>query len=486
MVLRRGLIGLVTFLLMNALAGCGGSSLDPTFAVSANAAVERGAARVPANGGDVGTSSGPVAEPSTPGDPVSRPVTDPASANGTDGLAVPQPDASPEAGGGHSSATGGQRGSCDGFRNQTGVTDSAITLATVADVNGPVPGIFTSAQQAVKAYVAYFNATSNICGRKLQLLPLDSRTDSVADQAAYLTACDRAFAAVGSMSAFDAGGAATAQHCGLPDVRAMSVSDERNDCTTCFGAQATAMRMFQNAIPDFFLAHYPTASKHAAMIYVNAAASVENAKVQQAVEEKRGMKFVYSSSFDVAEFNYGPYVQQMKQRGVRWVQFVGSSDQAVRLARAMQENAFAPDVFLLDPTAYDPLFAKAGSPVEGAFVFVDFTPFEEAARSSEMRLYLQWLREVSPGAAPSYFGLFAWSAARLFAEQATALGGGLTRSRLVSSLRRVHGWSANGLHAPQDVGGKVNSNCWRFLRLHDGRWVPAGGTAYLCRGSSRG
>jgi hypothetical protein len=102
-----------------------------------------------------------------------------------------------------------------------------------------------------------------------------------------------------------------------------------------------------------------------------------------------------------------------------------------------------------------------------------------------MRLYEQWLQQVAPGAAPSYFGLFAWSATRLFVQEAAALGGRLTRAAVVERLRRVHNWTSNGLHAPEDVGGKTNGNCWRFLRLEGGHWRAVGGTSYICHGSSR-
>ncbi|HET6166794.1 MAG TPA: ABC transporter substrate-binding protein, partial [Marmoricola sp.] len=168
------------------------------------------------------------------------------------------------------------------------------------------------------------------------------------------------------------------------------------------------------------------------------------------------------------------------------VQFVGSSDEAVRLARAMQSANYKPDAFVLDPTAYDPNFVRGGgSAVDGALVFVDFTPFEESAHNAELRLYQQWLQQVSPGAVPSYFGLFAWSATRLFVEQAASLGGRLTRASLVSRMRSVHGWTDNGAHAAQDVGGKVNSNCWRFLQLRNGHWTAVGGTDYMCRGATK-
>lgn len=469
-----------------ALSGCGGSALSPSFVREANVA-PAGSGQATTSGGGTGTTVAAASAGSTAAPAGGTSGVGSGSGGGSVATTVGGSKATT---GGHTvlAATGSTKAaSCAGFANQTGVTSSTITLANVSDITGPVPGIFTSAQQAVKAYVAYFNATSSLCGRKLSVLSLDSRTDAGADQQAYTTACSQAFAAVGSMSAFDSGGASTAQGCGLPDIRSQAVSDARNACTTCFGAQATQMNAFQNAVPDFFVKHYHAATQHAAMIYVDAAASVQNALNQEKVEIKRGMHFVYNGSFDVAEFNYSPYVQKMKQAGVRWVQFVGSSDEAVHLEQAMQSANFTPQVFLLDPTAYDPTFVTSGgSAVDGSFVFLNFTPFEEAAHNPELRLYESWLHQVAPGAAPTYFGVFAWSAARLFVQEAVALGGKLTRKSLVSRVRGVHAWTSNGLHAPQNVGGKTNGSCWRFVRLEHGRWDAVGGTSYLCDGSTLG
>lgn len=463
------------------LAGCGGSAVKPGVALSANAAVQ---GRLAGDSSPGSTDAG-TAEQQTGSDSAVVPTRNDGPGGGSQVLTLSgKKDHHGATPGGVHAATGGKHVDCTGFHNQTGITDSTITIANVADVTGPVPGIFTSAPQAVKAYAAYFNATSSLCGRKLKVLALDSRTDAAGDQVGYVKACEDAFAAVGSMSAFDAGGAATAQGCGLPDLRSQSVSDARNACATCFGAQATQLDAFQNAVPDFFLSRMHDATQHAGMIYVNAAASVDNAKHTQAAEERRGMHFVYSAPFDIAEFNYSPYVQRMKQAGVRWLQFVGSPDQAVRMARAMQESGFKPDAFVLDATAYDRQFVAAGPAVDGSYVYVNFTPIEEAAANAELRLYEQWLQQVAPGAKPTYFGIFAWSAARLFVEQAVGLGGRLTRANLVSRVHKVHAWTGNGLHAPQDVGGKTNGSCWRFLQLQDGRWRPVGGTKYLCHGST--
>ena len=365
------------------------------------------------------------------------------------------------------------------------ITDSTNTIGNASDISGPVPGLFESAQDATKAFVAYYNRSNpdGICGRSLELKNYDSRTDASADQRNYVDGCDNVFAMVGSMSAFDSGGAATAEGCGLPDIRSTAVTGARSECSTCFGAQSTVASQFQNAVPDFIKKNFAQAAQNAAMVYLNAGAAAENGKIQPRAQEERGMSFVYEQGVDTAEFNYAPFVQELKNEGARHVQFLGGIPQYVRMAQAMEQQGFDPDVFVVDPTAYHPDYLEgAGSAAEGTVAFINFVPFEEASTNSEMQLYTSWLQQTKPGATPDFFGLFAWSAARLFVEQASTLGGKLSRPALVSALRGVDKWTANGMHAPQSVGPKRTGDCWRFVEVKGGKWVPIGGTKYTCTG----
>lgn len=376
-------------------------------------------------------------------------------------------------------------GSCDGFRNGPGITDDTIVIGNSSDISGPVPGLFESAQDAVKAFVAYFNRVNpdGICGRSLELKNYDSRTDSSADQRNHLDACQSVFAMVGSMSAFDSGGADATQDCGLPDIRSAAVTGPRQQCSTCFGAQSTIAGQVNNAVPDFIKENFPEAAQNAAMTYVNAGAAAENGPLQAKAYTARGMRFVYEEGIETSDFNYAPYVQAMKDAGARSVSMVAAIPQFVRLAQAMQQQGFEPDVFMLDPTAYEPDFIESGGEaVEGTIVYTNFVPFEEAARSPETALYLQWLQATKPGATPDFFGVFAWSAARLFVERAARLGGKLTRDSLVGAVRTTDDWTANGLHSPQHVGPKRTGECFRFIQVRDGRWAPVGGTKYRCNG----
>lgn len=468
---RRVAIALFSALAL-IVAACG-SQLDPATVRAANGGMPAAPGAGPVTGPDAATGS---AEAGATGTGTSGRGGDKATDGGSTGDAPDSADP----------VRGQRKASCGGFKNGTGITDDQIVIANASDISGPIPGLFESSQEATKAFAAYFNASSDICGRKLKVLAMDSRTDAGADQQAYVNACEKAFAAVGSMSGFDSGGAATAEGCGLPDIRSVIVTKARFSCGTCYGAQGYSPHEFHNTIPSYFKKKNRPATQKAAYLWINAGAAAENAKVQMKAMSKQGMKFVYASGIDVSEFNYAPYVQQMKEKGVRMVQFIGAYQQASRLAKAMQQQSFKPEAYVLDPTAYDPRFVSdGGSAVEGTYVYVSFVPFEEMRSSKELQLYNQWLQQVKPGATPTFFGLFSWSATRLFVEQSVALGGKLSRKTLLDRVRGVDDWTGNGMHAPQAVGGKHLGDCWRWLRIKGGKFVPEGGTKYACSGVTK-
>lgn len=375
-------------------------------------------------------------------------------------------------------------GSCAGFKNKTGITNRYIRIGNASDLSGPVPGLFRSAQLATKAYVAYFNSTRNICGRKLLLSTYDTRTDAGGNLDAYRDICADDFAAVGSMSAFDAGGAADTQLCRLPDLRVASTSNARNACATCFGINATRAGEAPNSVPDYFVAKHPADVAKAAFLYLNAGSAPQAAATQQKVAQARGYTFVYTQAIDVADFNYGPYVAQLKSKGVQVVHFLGAYQQTVRLAQAMQNASYQPKVFVVGPDSYTPQYAQTGgTAVTRSIVPINFLPLN--ANQTELNLYRKWLDRVSPGAKPTAAGLYAWSAAKLFTTQAAALGAKLSRTNLNVRLRTVNTWTGGGLHVPQQVGTKHVSGCTRLLYLQNGTWISIGGTAYRCTGVTK-
>ncbi|WP_395657376.1 ABC transporter substrate-binding protein [Nocardioides sp.] len=475
--MRRSATLLVTVALCAALAACG-SQLDPDEVARAGGDA--------AGGGVAGTGAGGTGGGTAPDGSVAGAGGGGAGSTSTGGGSTAAGGGTTAAGGatqgtGANSATGGAKaGSCTGFENQTGITDKTITLANVADVSGPVPGIFESAQQATRAYAAYFNSTNTICGRKLEVELLDSRADAGADQQAYTKACDDAFAAVGSMGAFDSGGAQAAESCGLPDIRSTTTTPERRDCSTCFAAQAVDPGLVNGSMPRFFLSKFKDATQHAAVLFINAGAAAVNAEKFRNAYDRAGWNVDYYQGIDVSEFNYAPYVQQMKDKGIRLVTYTGPYQDTVKLLDAMHQQGFEPDAFVQDATIYDQNFVEqAGDNGNGVYAWSTTRLFDDTS-VKEMQLYRAWLQQVKPGAVPNYYGLYAWSAARLFVEQAVALGGRLTRASLVDAMSKVRNWTGNGLHVPQQVGAKTTANCGSVLQLNDGTWRQVSGAGFQC------
>ena len=463
-------------LVVGTLAGCGGSALDPEVAARARAVDGYGA---PVGSDGLNPDDGSTTGPDTPGGTSTDPggtSTDPANPGGSGNN--PQ---NPGGSGNEPPPAAAPQVSCAGFKNGPGITDSVVKIGNASDISGPVPGLFTAARQAVQAYVKYFNDSgARICGRKLELDLYDSRTDNGGDQAAYVKGCGADFAMVSSMSAFDSGGAKTASDCGIPDVRAIATTTERAACKTCYAAQPAGPTAFQKAVPNFLKRH---GVSKAGMLYISIGASATNGEAQAKHGQGMGIDYVVKQPVDVAAFNYGPYVQSLKSKGAQSVQFIASSAQFARLAQAMAQANYKPKVYLLDPSAYNAEYTTAaGAAAKGTTVFLNFTPFEEAGRNPEMATYLRYLNQVSPGAKPTFFGLFAWSAARLFAQEATKLGGKLSRTTLIDALKKVDNWTSNGVHAPQHVGRKQIADCWRFIQWSGSAWVPVDGAKYHCEG----
>ena len=471
---------------MLSATACGGSAISPKSAAAANGGANGGDS---SSGGTGTTTSDVTGGTGTPSATTGGTTSGTTGSTGSTGTSTGSSTGSSTAGttgggstGGGGSATGGlAAGSCAGFQNGTGITNSTITIGNSSDISGPVNGLFTASQQAVKAYVAYFNATSNICGRKLALVTEDSRTDAGADQVAYTSLCSSSFAAVGSMSAFDSGGAAAAQSCGLPDIRTAITTDERAACTTCFAAQGSNAAYYENAPFTYFFQKNPSLKAHVAIAYLNAGGAYENAMTMKSVATKLGATNINMEAFSVSDLSYTSYVQAMQNAGVKYVIFIGPYQDTVKLQQTMAQSGFKPTVFVQDPTIYDPGYVSSvGSAGNGTYVYMNFLPFSLASTNTEMRTYETWLQQVAPGASPTFYGVFAWSAAELFVQEAIRLGGKLNRATLVNALRGVNNWTANGMTAPQNVGGKINGSCWRIIQLENGNWNTLGG--YQCDG----
>ncbi len=366
----------------------------------------------------------------------------------------------------------------------TGVTPSKVTVATLADISGIQPGLFESAHQAARAATAYINAQGGICGRQIDLMPLDSKTDSGGNRAAMLDACEKAFAVVGSMSAFDDGSGAPGEACGIPDMSAIVVNATKYNTNNTFPISPAASGKISTSAPLYVKTTHPAAIKKAALLYLNQAVTRNNAVQRQTAYEKVGFEYVYVTEVQALEANYTRFVQEMRNRGVRYVNMVSDYQNIVRLQKSFRQQNFVPEVRDWDSVAYDPAYLSEKEVVEGSLVFINTSMFEESGSNPEMKLYMDWLQRASPGAVPDYFGIYAWSAFRLFQKLATDIGPDLTREKLLAALKATKEWGNDGMHAPHKISAKLLSTCNIYLQVKGGKFSrlhPASG--FDCTGS---
>ncbi len=365
----------------------------------------------------------------------------------------------------------------------TGATASKLTVATLADISGVQPGLFQSAHQGARAAAAYINSTGGICGRQVDPLLLDSKTDSGGNRSAMLEACDKAFAVAGSMSAFDDGSAGPGQSCGIPDISAVTTNAPKYRATNTYPAYPNAGPKIADTPARYIAKRYPDVIKKAAILDLNQAVTKNNAVARKRVWETAGFKFIYEAEVQVLEANYTRFVSEMENRGVQYVTMVADYQNIVRLQKTMKQQGYTPKVRDWDSVAYDQDYLGDASSVEGSFIFVNTAMIEESS-NAEMKLYTDWLQKASPGAVPDFFGLYAWSAYRLLQKVASAIGPDLTREKVIAGLKATKEWNANGLHGPHQTGAKLPSVCNLYIQVKGGKFTrmhPASG--FDCSGS---
>jgi ABC-type branched-subunit amino acid transport system substrate-binding protein len=361
----------------------------------------------------------------------------------------------------------------NGGATDVGVTEDRIVVYNVSDLTGAVPGLFRDAYEATLAYFTYFGATEGtVYGRQIQLVSRDSQLSGNGNRAAYLDACDRAFAGVGSMSAFEEGATEVIRDCGIPDLRTAAVSDPLQQVDTVHSAYALKGGLISIAEYDYYKEQFPDAIGNAGFVWLEN--QTTNFQVDQVMRgtERIGYQWNATIQLALAETNYARAINELRSKDIQIVAFQGAYQQAARLARAMEEQGYRPQAFVLQQNNYTPDLIETCRAACEDFVLVAQTGalLEEIDRHPEMQVYAEWLARVNPRARPTGLGMYAWASAKLFVEQLKEVGPNLTREAFLQNLRTVRDYDADGLIPPQNIGQMMPAGCVVILDIVDGQF----------------
>jgi ABC-type branched-subunit amino acid transport system substrate-binding protein len=393
------------------------------------------------------------------------------------------------AGGGAAAPAGGNGGATD-----VGVTETTITVGNVADLSGPVPGLFQAAPYGAEAYFAYINSQGGIYGRKLKLLTADSQTDCTANQNAHSNLMSKVFAFVGSFSLYDDCGTKIMEE--HPDVSDLSYglgSQTKANKTNNFPPQVAPVG-YQNGMFCYWAQKYGDAVKHVGSVYPNIPSVVLSQRMIEHAAESCGWVWTDRISVGATDTTFNAAVNKMQQDGVRIIFEVATNGQnAAELKREWdaQATGAAKSATWIMPIAYASDFvermgsAAAAEGIVGHNLYSLFFNPDDARNIPEVGLFQEWMKKVHPRDAMELYAMYSWAAAKLFVQELKEVGPKLTRKAFIDAIRKVHSYDAGGLVNGSDLANRTPSNCYVLWVLHNGAFsrVDTPANAYRCDGT---
>lgn len=224
----------------------------------------------------------------------------------------------------------------------------------------------------------------------------------------------------------------------------------------------------------YYTQKFPDAVKAVATLAPDIPSALATHNDMKAAAESLGWRFVYERRFGATETDFTADVVRMRQAGAKAFYVVGMDVKGLaRVAKAMQQQGFRPELFATGGIGYDPsLVTLAGSAVDGLINDQQQAMFdgEDAGAVPEVALMNQWMQKVKPGYKPDIFATFAWASGRLFVQALKDAGPKATRAGLLAALRKIDKFDANGLLAEGGPASKRPPTCYIVVQIKGGKY----------------
>ncbi|HEY2301698.1 MAG TPA: ABC transporter substrate-binding protein [Acidimicrobiales bacterium] len=385
--------------------------------------------------------------------------------------------------------TGGTTASTQSTAGNTasdvGVTPTQITLGNVSTLTGPIPGLFAGGPAGTDAYFQYINSQGGVFGRKLVLKTGDDGLNCNQYLTQVQALAPTVFGFVGSWSDFDNCGANyfTANPT-IPDVHYL-LQNQTYAEPNGFTPQPQPPG-FRTGPYQYYEQQYPNAVKHVAGLW--AATSTTTWTDQKAAMQSVGFTIVYDRAIQATETDFTADIVRMKSLGVQYLDLRNEDETKIAavMNAAAQQN-WHPQVVITN-SEYDATFVHLLSNASnGAGILTDqpFAMFlgEDAQSTPSVALFNTWMKKTHPSQKVDLFAMFSWASAELFVDALKQAGQNPTRQGVLTAIKGMHNFDANGLLAAADVGNKKPPACWMLLQVQpDGtfkRILPTG-SGYTC------
>ncbi|MDQ2649277.1 MAG: ABC transporter substrate-binding protein [Actinomycetota bacterium] len=367
---------------------------------------------------------------------------------------------------------------CEAPSDAPGVTDRTITIATINTLSGPIPGIGSSSEVAMRGYVAHRNSMGGVCGRELKLVTVDDGADSGRFRAAIVDVAPRVLGIVGTAANGDGGGAQLVESQQIPVVTGAQ-TNQFQDVSSVFDVNPPPPDLHQTIEKFRYLRAQGV--RTAAVVTISNAAAVAELEVHEAQMRAAGIDIISRQLLPLTTLSFDSAARTVANSGAQYLFFLAADSHDASMARALRDIGYQP-LFEEYLTGYGSSFAQlAGPAAEGATSWIRFLPAEDDGTNPEQANFLKWMAAIDPTIRPEVFAAQSWVSAKAFMDALERSPGPITRAGIIEQLRSMTSFDGGGFFGTIDLANERSLGCTIGMRFERGQWrrlVPASG--FLC------
>ena len=373
-------------------------------------------------------------------------------------------------------ATGKTTGSLACNRPDPGIAKTALKIGGIFPTTGPQGSFFSAVGSGIQARFRAQNDAGGIGGRQLQLVSADDGDGLLENQSAaqYLVSSAHVFGIIEASTSSDGSGAYL-HRLGVP-VTGWGITPAWGRYLNMFGYRYSTSPdpngVATGTVAAFVKAHQ---GQRVAVLAGGAAASVNFARQIVETLPAYGLTLVYENLDEpLGQTDYSFDAKAMLRARVDTLVTGLDTFSNIDVYKAAAAIGLHFRLGML-PAGYDTRLADAyGSVLDGAYVAIDWRPFELPVPAQQK--FKTEMAAVAPSVFPGQLAMVGWLSADTFIRGLEAAGGACpTRTAFISNLRKVKDYTADGLLPPTNfstVFGQMPLCYWE-LEIHPNGFTPS-------------
>jgi len=370
-------------------------------------------------------------------------------------------------------ATGGQRGAASG---------EPIVVGTVGAYSGPGGAALAQGARALQAWGADVNAHGGINGRPVKVIVMDDGGDASKARSLMKQLVEQydAVAVVAAMTVVETLNSwrGYVEQKQVPVVGG-SCGPEWTQSPVLFRqCPASPEQIYGTAVIG---AKYGKSDKFGGLFCseTQSCTFVERELFDKGGAERAGLDPQYRARISVFQADYTAECIQARNAGVELLMVVGDPGTVERVASSCHRQNYDPQYLQISSTMRASAIGKPG--LSDILLGMSVFPFAGLSTPAYNEFAGAWQR-YGDGSAPGPAAAQGWASGKLFELVATAAGDDISRSSIITELRKLRNERLGGLTTPMTftTQGPVDARCMFYMHGTGGQWTAPRGDTPEC------